>query len=223
VTLYTRGSDGFVSFTAALIASGWSEPSSRAGLSPAVVQRLSTAHVIWGFINIYRRLGFLHIVLTVSMMKRPRLFVSGAWLFHGAAWFLPVVTKIAGGRIGPPIRGWQAFVIASSAAWEGDNPWYGTVLAVLSVITTILFIFGSPWVVLRGTRLVLRLSAWGAAAAFFLNAHWLLGTDGWAYGLGIGYFLWWSSFMLLTLGLFDLAGQNDASAPAHSQAAAIPR
>jgi hypothetical protein len=34
-----------VSSAAALIASGWSEPSSRAGLSPAVVQRLSTAHV----------------------------------------------------------------------------------------------------------------------------------------------------------------------------------
>jgi hypothetical protein len=45
VTLYTRGSDGFVSSAAALIASGWSEPSSRAGLSPAVVQRLFTAHV----------------------------------------------------------------------------------------------------------------------------------------------------------------------------------
>jgi hypothetical protein len=44
-TLYTGGSDGFVSSAAAPIASGWSEPSSRAGLSPAVVQRLSTAHV----------------------------------------------------------------------------------------------------------------------------------------------------------------------------------
>src|SRR5206468_11405478 len=45
VTLYTGGSDGFVAFTAAPIASGWSEPSSRAGLSPAVDQRLFTAHV----------------------------------------------------------------------------------------------------------------------------------------------------------------------------------
>ena len=44
VTLCTGGSDGFVSSTAAPIASGWSEPSSRAGLSPAVDQRLSTAH-----------------------------------------------------------------------------------------------------------------------------------------------------------------------------------
>jgi hypothetical protein len=41
VTLYTAGSDGFVSSTAAPIASGWSEPSSRAGLSPAVDQRFS--------------------------------------------------------------------------------------------------------------------------------------------------------------------------------------
>jgi len=51
VTLYTGGSDGFVSSTAAPIASGWSEPSSRAGLSPAVDQRLFTAHVLSGFIN----------------------------------------------------------------------------------------------------------------------------------------------------------------------------
>ena len=49
MTLYTGGSDGFVSSTAAPIASGWSEPSSRAGLSPAVDQRLFTAHVHWRF------------------------------------------------------------------------------------------------------------------------------------------------------------------------------
>ena len=42
----TRPPDGFISSTAALIASGWSEPSSRAGLSPAVDdQRLFTAHL----------------------------------------------------------------------------------------------------------------------------------------------------------------------------------
>jgi hypothetical protein len=47
VTLYAG--DGFVSSTAAPIASGWSEPSSRAGLSPAVDQRLFTAHVLSRF------------------------------------------------------------------------------------------------------------------------------------------------------------------------------
>ena len=50
-TLYTGGSDGFVSSTAAPIASGWSEPSSRVGLSPTVDQRLFTAHVKSGFKN----------------------------------------------------------------------------------------------------------------------------------------------------------------------------
>lgn len=94
--------------------------------------------------------------------------------------------------------------------------------AILSVIATLLFIVGSPWIVLRGTRSVLRASAWVAAGAFFLNAHWLLGTDGWASGLGMGYFLWWGSFILLALGLFDLARQNDA-AVAHIQAPVIPR
>ena len=48
-TLYTGGSDGFVSSTAAPIASGWSEPSSRAGLSPAVDQCLFTAHALSRF------------------------------------------------------------------------------------------------------------------------------------------------------------------------------
>jgi hypothetical protein len=179
--------------------------------------------VKWRFINIYRKRGFLHIVVAVSTMKRPRLLVSGAWLVHGAAWFLPVVTRIAGGRIDPPIRGWQAFVIASSAAWEGDSSWCGALLAILSVITTLLFIVGSPWVVLRGTRSVLRGSTWVAAAAFFLNAHWLLGTEGRASGLGVGYFFWWCSFIMLALALFDLAGPNDAAVAAHSQTAVIPR
>jgi hypothetical protein len=39
------------------IASGWSEPSSRAGLSPAVDQRLFTAHPIWGFTAYREPLG----------------------------------------------------------------------------------------------------------------------------------------------------------------------
>ena len=43
-TLYTRGFDGFVTSAAAPIATGWSESSSRAGLIPAVDQRLFTAH-----------------------------------------------------------------------------------------------------------------------------------------------------------------------------------
>jgi len=53
----------------------------------------------------------------VTTMKRPYLLIWAAWLVQGTAWFLPVVTKIGGGRI-DPIRGWQAFLIACSPAWQ---------------------------------------------------------------------------------------------------------
>ena len=45
-TLCTRGFSSLVASTAALIATGWSEPSSRAGLTPAVDHRLLTAHPV---------------------------------------------------------------------------------------------------------------------------------------------------------------------------------
>ncbi len=45
-TLYTGGSDGFVVFTAAPIATGWSDPVPGRVFHPAVVQRLSRRTVI---------------------------------------------------------------------------------------------------------------------------------------------------------------------------------
>src|SRR4029453_17136139 len=44
-TLYTEGFSSFVTSTTAPIATGWSEPVPRVGLSPTVNQRLFTAHV----------------------------------------------------------------------------------------------------------------------------------------------------------------------------------
>jgi hypothetical protein len=52
--------------------------------------------------------------------------------------------------------------------------------------------------------------AWAAAAAFVVNAHWYVLSTA-EVGLEIGYFFWWWSFLLLALGLFDLAGPNQAS------------
>jgi hypothetical protein len=82
---------------------------------------------------------------------------------------------------------------------------FHAVLATVSAISTVLFIFGSPCVVLRGSHSLGRASAWAAATAFIVNAHWyvLFGRDG--SDLRIGYFLWWFSFLLLAIGLFDLA------------------
>jgi|HubBroStandDraft_4_1064222.scaffolds.fasta_scaffold102984_3 hypothetical protein len=162
-----------------------------------------------------------------TTMRRPHLLISAAWLLQGIAWFLPVVTSIGGGKI-DPITGWQAFLMASSAAWPGgldSSPWYVMILTILSVVTTLFFIVGSPWVVSRGTRSQRRASAWAAATAFLVNSHWYvrLTHDGWVSDLGIGYFLWWCSFILLAIGLFDLAGRNDAAEFTHGQATPLPR
>ena len=141
-------------------------------------------------------------------MKRLHLLIPCAWLVHAAAWLLPVVD--GGVTLPKGLPGWEAFRWASSAVWpfgpfEGGkfDTWYDAALATVSAATTLLFIFGSPWVVLRGSRSLWRASAWAAATAFVVNAHWyvLYGSD--RSGLKIGYFLWWLSFALLAIGLFE--------------------
>jgi hypothetical protein len=120
--------------------------------------------------------------------------------------------------------------LASSEVWWGNggffDNWHGAVLAAASVVTTVLFIVGSPWVVRRGTRRLSWASAWAAAAAFLINAHWyiLRRFESWmVLDLGIGYFLWWCSFALLAIGLFDLAARNNAAESPRSQARQRPQ
>lgn len=50
-----------------------------------------------------------------------------------------------------------------------------------------------------------------------------LRPDGFVSRLGIGYFLWWFSFVLLAVGLFDLADGNHGVESTHSRAALLPR
>lgn len=135
-------------------------------------------------------------------------------MLHGAAWFLPAVKGMWGG-LTHPARGWAAFCLAAGEVWPGSdgffNNWHGSVLAAASVVTTIWFIVGSPWVVLRGSRPQQRASAWIAAAAFLVNAHWYVfrRVESWiVLDLAIGYFVWWWSFALLAIGLFDLAARK---------------
>jgi hypothetical protein len=155
-------------------------------------------------------------------MRRPNLLIALAWFLNASAWFLPVVTGLDGGKIGPTFRGFEAFVMALSAVMPPNFANFGagySLLAILSVLTSLLFIIGSPWVILRGTRALRHFSAWTAAVAFFFNAHW----NGWELGLGIGYFFWWLSFAVLTVGLLDLAGQSSPSESAQRQAALLTR
>jgi hypothetical protein len=140
-------------------------------------------------------------------MRRSHLLISGVWLLHAIAWFLPVVN---GGVTFPHgLPGWQAFRVAACPVWpyEGlkSDEWYYAVLSVLSAATTPLFILGSLWAVSRGSNTLRRASAWVAISAFIVNAHWyvLFGSD--RKDLRIGYFLWWFSFLFVGLGLFDLS------------------
>lgn len=155
-------------------------------------------------------------------MKRPYVLLSAAWLVHAVAWFLPVAPY--GGESPLDFPGLTAFVIASCPVLRCEdtahNPWYGQVLATVSAVTTVLFVLASPWVVWRGPKSLQRVCAWAAVLAFLTNAHWYFPEMG-RSGLRIGYFLWWWSFLLLAIGLFDLARQhaierldprNDASA-----------
>ena len=154
--------------------------------------------------------------MKVSKLGRAHLFVIGAWLLHAISWFLPVV-RLGGahGLLSDPVRGWTAFIIALGAVWPSAgvhaDEWYYAVLSTLSALATVLFVFGSPWVIVRGSRSVRRICAWAAAIAFVIDAHWyvLFGAD--RKDLAIGYFLWWLSFGLLAVGLFDLSTGNQSA------------
>lgn len=150
-------------------------------------------------------------------MRRPHLLILGAWLVHSVAWFLPVVH--GGVTLPKGLPGWQAFRVAACAVWPYEDfrfdEWYAMVLGTVSAVTTLLFILGSPWIALGASRWLRRVSAWVAASAFVVNAHWLFQfgvhrrwyvfLDLQSSDLRIGYFLWWFSFALLAAGLFDLA------------------
>jgi hypothetical protein len=100
----------------------------------------------------------------------------------------------------------------SSVLPSGDfhaEKWYYAVLSTLSGITTMLFILGSPWVVWRGSRLAQNACAWVAASAFVLNSHWYVLFSSDRKDLRLGYFIWWLSFGVLAIGLFDFSRLRD--------------
>jgi hypothetical protein len=140
-------------------------------------------------------------------MRRSRLLIWVAWLFHAAAWFLPVHKD--GVTFPHGLPGWEAFSVAALAAHNGLNApnWWFAVLSTMSAATTPLFIIGSIWVVARGSSALRRTSAWIAASAFLLNAQWCIYPM--RKDLRIGYFLWWFSFLLLAIGLFDLSKRRE--------------
>jgi hypothetical protein len=108
--------------------------------------------------------------------------------------------------------------VASSAFYSRSEfkDWYFVVIAGTGSVTTFLFLFGSPFVVLRGPHRLTWAAAWAASVAFAVNAQWYIldGSERAAYR--IGYFLWCLSFAVLAAGLFDLASQRNGVASAKS-------
>jgi FtsH-binding integral membrane protein len=156
-------------------------------------------------------------------MKRPHLLILGAWLLQATAWFAPVVRF---NEVSVSVPGWEAFLVSSfplrTNADTYFSNWHSAVLSAVSVVTTVLFVTVSPWLVWRGSSALWRASAWTAAAFFVFNAHcyFLWWKD--RSSLRPGYFMWWLSFGLLAIGLFDLAGWSRVNelAKTKTQAAA---
>jgi len=146
-------------------------------------------------------------------MRRPHFLICGACVVYSVAWFLPVVK--GGVTLPHGLPGWEAFRYAASAVWPIDaskfDDWYVAVLSTISAVTSLLFIPATLLVLSRGSGALRRISAWVATSAFVVNAHWyvLFGSD--RKDLRIGYFLWWLSFLLLALGLFELSQSEPSS------------
>jgi hypothetical protein len=120
----------------------------------------------------------------------------------------PVITD--GVRFPHGLPGWEAFRTALSplGAYGTAFSGIGAVAAVLSAVTTVLFVVGSAWILRRGSNSVRRASAWIAVGSFALDAHWYFFYGRGDLGLLIGYFLCWISFLVMAVGLFDLAGRR---------------
>ncbi len=143
--------------------------------------------------------------------RNPYLLIVIAYLVHVAAWFLPFSSF--GVKLPFGLPGWQAFRVAATEVWPYDlitfHRWYDIVLATISAATMVLFVLGTWWVFVARSRKICRASAWTAACAFVVNAHWFLRFGSESFELRIGSFLWWASFLLLAIGLFRLSHSRD--------------
>jgi hypothetical protein len=159
--------------------------------------------------------------------RKHYLVIAMAWALHAASWFLPAVRSLLGGRLAESIRGWEVFLAQTCALWPcADNsvdPWYGTAISAAGVISTVLFVLGSPWIVWRAARRVRRAAAIAAAAAFVVNSQWYVFYVPDRCDLGVGYDLWCFSFGLLAVGLFMLANSNGQLQSAQPRSALIAR
>jgi len=158
-------------------------------------------------------------------MTKRYLVIATAWLLHTASWFLPAVKGFLGSRLDQGIPGWAVFLSQTCALRHcgvaSADPWYGTAISVAGIVTTVLFVLGSPWIVWRASRKLRHSAAFVATAAFVVNCQWYVFYVPVRSDLGVGYFLWCASFALLAFGLFWLAGTSNRAKSAQQQSALL--
>jgi len=146
-------------------------------------------------------------------MTKRYYVIATAWLLQTASWFLPAIKGFLGSRLDHGIPGWQVFLSQTcalrSCGADSADPWYGTAISAAGVVTTLLFVLASPWIVWRASRRTRRTAGFLAGVAFVVNSQWYLFYVPVRSDLGVGYFLWCSSFCLLAIGLFILAGSKN--------------
>lgn len=158
-------------------------------------------------------------------MTKRYFVIALAWLLQAASWFLPAVKGFLGSRLDQAIPGWSVFLASAYAlrpwgdASDAARDW--TAISAAGVVTTVLFVFGSPWIAYRASRTFCRASAFAAAAAFVVNSQWYLFYVPFRSDLGVGYFFWCSSFGLLAIGLFLLPGATNRRVSTQQKSAPI--
>ena len=139
-------------------------------------------------------------------MTKRYLVIAAAWSLHAASWFLPAIKGFLGSRLDHGIPGWSVCLSQTCAlrpcGVASADPWYGTAISAAGVLTTVLFVLVSPWIVWRASAKLRRAAALVAAGGFVVNSQWYVFYVPDRSDLGVGYFLWCASFALLAIGLF---------------------
>lgn len=145
-------------------------------------------------------------------IRGPRLIFLISWFTFASSWFLPVVKNQSWSK---GVPGWGAFLLTLGALWPSRDShfdhWYTALLSCLSVSSNLIFP-ATLWAVIRGVRSTNRL-VWISALAFMVNAHWLITFGADRADLGIGYYLWWVSFLVMGVALYGLRAQAISPAP----------
>ena len=129
-------------------------------------------------------------------MNASRATLAAAVVANVLGWLLPVARGY---------HGWHAFRIALSPLWPYEQfsiePGLVLVLSVASALTNALFAGLVALLALCGVRYA-RPILWSAAGATLLDLHWPITMGAERAELESGYFVWVSSFALLTLAAF---------------------